>query len=55
MVFFKSLSTKYPYLNLINIYWRLILYYILESWEDIKEGLDIVPALQTLEERLKTR
>lgn len=32
MFLFKSLSTDHPYLNLVNIYWRLILYYALESW-----------------------
>lgn len=39
MVLFKSLSTDHPYLNLVNIYQRLILYYALESWG---KGLDTI-------------
>lgn len=47
MVLFKSLSTKHPYLNLVDINWNLIVYYMLESWEDIKE-LDTVSTLKDL-------
>lgn len=46
VVLSKSLSTKHPYL--IDIYWSLIAYYMIETWADIKEELDTVLALKDL-------